>query len=102
LLPSLVVYAALSTGLVSVALLSVCGGLCFDSLSANPWHYCATFILNWVHYSAVSRINPAGNKPSPSVLGLAAGAAAPLLTMLLLLNAEKQPLLVGFRSTNGW
>src|ERR1041385_2275434 len=36
LLPPLVVYAALSAGLPTVTLVSVAGGLFFDSLSANP------------------------------------------------------------------
>src|SRR5688572_32055250 len=36
LLPSLMVYASLCAGLTTVALLSVFGGLLFDSLSANP------------------------------------------------------------------
>ena len=30
------VYAGLSTGITTVALLALCGGLWFDSLSANP------------------------------------------------------------------
>src|SRR5579863_2704858 len=36
LLPSLVVYAALVSHLPTVCLLSIFGGLCFDSFSANP------------------------------------------------------------------
>ena len=36
LLPPLIVYASLSTDLVTLALLAVLGGLWFDSLSANP------------------------------------------------------------------
>ena len=36
LLPALVVYAALSAGLPTVTMVSVLGGLFFDSLSANP------------------------------------------------------------------
>src|SRR5438128_2521879 len=36
LLPGLIVYASLSTGLLTLALLSLCGGLWYDSLSANP------------------------------------------------------------------
>src|SRR5262245_66503989 len=36
LLPSLVVYASLSSGVTTLALLAVCGGLWFDSVSANP------------------------------------------------------------------
>jgi len=36
LLPALMVYAALYTGLANVAGLAVLGGLWFDGLSANP------------------------------------------------------------------
>ena len=36
LLPALVVYAALSAGMPTITLVSVLGGLFFDSLSANP------------------------------------------------------------------
>src|SRR5690349_6215168 len=36
LLPSLMVYASLNAGLGTIASLAVCGGLWFDSLSANP------------------------------------------------------------------
>ncbi|NWG52455.1 MAG: hypothetical protein HXY28_01935, partial [Hydrogenophilaceae bacterium] len=37
LLPALMVYAGLSTGPYMITLLAVCGGLLFDSLSANPF-----------------------------------------------------------------
>src|SRR5215471_21793162 len=36
LLPALMVYTALRASLVTVCLLALFGGLCFDSLSANP------------------------------------------------------------------
>ena len=36
LLPALMVYAGLFSGITTVTLLAVCGGLWFDSLSANP------------------------------------------------------------------
>jgi hypothetical protein len=36
LLPALMVYAGLHKGLGTVALTAICGGLWFDSLSANP------------------------------------------------------------------
>src|SRR5712692_6667488 len=36
LLPGLMVYASLSTGVTTVALLALLGGLWFDSLSSNP------------------------------------------------------------------
>ena len=36
LLPGLIVYTGLSCGPITLAMVSVCGGLWFDSLSANP------------------------------------------------------------------
>ena len=36
LLPALMVYTALTNGIVTIVLLAVCGGLWFDSLSLNP------------------------------------------------------------------
>ncbi len=36
LLPALMVYTALTNGIATIALLAVCGGLWFDSLSLNP------------------------------------------------------------------
>src|SRR5256885_8156583 len=36
LLPALMVYASLQTGIVTVSLLAMLGGLWFDTLSANP------------------------------------------------------------------
>src|SRR5579872_7574408 len=36
LLPALMVYASLSSGLFTITALAIFGGLCFDSLSANP------------------------------------------------------------------
>ena len=93
LLPSLIVYASLSAGLVTVALLSVCGGLWFDSLSANPLGVSVLplFLIGFIihrYHGLILR----DQTFAQLVLGLAAGAAAPLLTMLLLLNTERQPL----------
>src|SRR5216110_373529 len=36
LLPALMVYTSLTTGLITIMLVAICGGLFFDSLSANP------------------------------------------------------------------
>jgi len=36
LLPALMVYATLTAGMPTIAALALCGGLWFDSLSANP------------------------------------------------------------------
>jgi len=97
LLPSLVVYASLSTGLVTVGLVAVCGGLWFDSLSANPLGISVLplFLIGFViqrYRGLILREQTFAQL----VLGLAAGAGAPVLTLLLLLNAEMQPLIAWF------
>jgi len=49
LLPALIVYASLTSRLATVALLAVCGGLWFDSLSANPLgiSILPLFVVGW-------------------------------------------------------
>ena len=97
LLPCLVVYASLSTGLITVALLAVCGGLFFDSLSANPLGISVLplFLIGFViqHYRGLILREQTF---AQWVLGLAAAAGAPLLTVLLLLNTDTPPLLGWF------
>jgi hypothetical protein len=102
LLPALMVYAALCTGLPSIALLAVGGGLCFDSLSANPLgaSILPLFALGLGIYwrrELILRDQPYAQ----FVLGLAASAALPLLTVLLLLTAGHRPLL-GWGSLWQW
>lgn len=94
LLPPLMVYAALSVGITTMTLLAVCAGLWFDSLSANPLgvtvlplfaiglaiHLKRDLILRDQTFARV-------------VLGLGASAAAPVLTLLLLLTMGRSPLL---------
>ena len=97
LLPSLVVYTSLSAGLVTVAILAMCGGLWFDSLSSNPLGvsvlplFAIGFLIQ-IYRGLILREQAFAQL----VLGLSASAAAPLLTLLLLLNAETQPLLGWF------
>lgn len=102
LLPALVVYVSLTGGATSLALLSLWGGLWFDSLSANPLgasvlplfvsglivHQCRELILREQIYAQF-------------VLGLGASALTPLLTVVLLLNLGEQPLL-GWGSLWQW
>lgn len=93
-LPALMVYAGLRSGMVTLTLLAVAGGLWFDSLSANPpgvsivpllavgllIHRQRTLILRDLPYAQF-------------ILGVLAGALAPLLTMILLLSLGQEPLL---------
>jgi rod shape-determining protein MreD len=102
LLPALMAYTALSGGLSTVVLLSVCGGVWFDALSANPLgttmvplfvvgaaiHYYRGLILReqWV-----ARIATA----------FAACGAVPVMTVMILLTVGQEPLL-GYGSLWQW
>src|SRR5882672_7671982 len=102
LLPALMVYAALNADIVTVSLLAVLGGLWLDSLSANPLgvsilplmvagfpiHLRRDLILRGLPFAQL-------------VLGAAASAFVPALTMLILLNGGKQPL-IGWGSLWQW
>lgn len=102
LLPALMIYAALNTNIIVVSLLAVLGGLGFDSLSANPLGlsilplFAVGFPIYW-RRDLILR----GLPFAQFVLGGAASAVAPLLALLLLLTAGKQPLL-GWGSLWQW
>jgi len=94
LLPPLMVYAALCTGLTTVALLALCGGLWFDSLSANPrgvtvFPLFAIGLAIYLKRDLILR----DQTFAQLVLGMGASAAAPALTLLLLLTMGHTPLL---------
>jgi rod shape-determining protein MreD len=93
LLPALLVYAALTNSLVTVAVLAVTAGVALDTLSANPigvsvlplfavgfgLHLRQQLILRDQTYAQFW-------------LGLGAGVAIPLLTLLLLWTGSDQPI----------
>jgi cell shape-determining protein MreD len=94
LLPPLMVYASLCTGITTVALLAVCGGLWFDSLSANPLGVSilplfAIGLAIHLKHELILR----DQTFAQLVLGLGASAAAPVLTLLLLLSMGRNPML---------
>jgi len=98
LLPPLMVYAALSTGLGTVCLVAVLGGLWFDSLSANPLGIsviplCVVALAIYSQRELILR----EQMFAQFVLGLAASAATPVMTLLLLLTTGHKPL-VGWGS----
>ena len=102
LLPALMVYAGLRAGPPLIVLLAVWGGLCFDSLSANPFgvSLLPLFAVGFAVYlrrDLILRDQPYAQ----FVLGFAASAVAPLLTVLLLLTAGHSPLL-GWGSLWQW
>jgi hypothetical protein len=102
LLPPLMVYAAISTNLTTVSLLAVAGGLWTDALSANRLgvsvlplfsiglvlHRWREVLLRELTYAQVA-------------LGLLASAAAPLLTLFLLMSTGEHPL-IGWGSLWQW
>ena len=102
LLPALVVYASLATNLATVTLLCVLGGLFFDTLSANPLGVSVLplFVAGVAIYSQRELILR-DQLFAQCVLGLAASALVPLLTVLLLLTLGRSPL-IGWGSIWQW
>jgi cell shape-determining protein MreD len=102
LLPALMIWAALNTGIVTVSLLAVLGGLWFDVLSANPLGvsilplFAVGFVIHLQHDLILREVPFA-----QFVLGAAASAVVPVLTVLLLLSGGQQPLL-GWGSLWQW
>jgi cell shape-determining protein MreD len=94
LLPPLMVYASLYTGITTVTLLAFCGGLWFDSLSANPLGVTVLplFTIGLIIHLERELILR-DQTLAQVVLGLAASAVAPAMTLLLLLTMGHTPLL---------
>jgi rod shape-determining protein MreD len=102
LLPAIMVYAALNANISVVALLAVFGGLWFDSLSANPLGVTILPLLVvgfaiYLRRDLILRELPFAQ----IILGAAASAIVPALTILLLLTGAQQPLL-GWGSLWQW
>jgi rod shape-determining protein MreD len=102
LLPALMVCAALNTEIVTVALLAVFGGLCFDALSANPLG--VTILPLFIIGFAINSRRDLILRELPFAqlfLGTVASAAVPAVTVLFLLTGGKEPLL-GWGSLWQW
>ena len=102
LLPALIVYASLSTSLVSMALVAVLGGLFFDTLSLNPLGVTVLplFVAGFaIHLQRELILRH--QLFAQFVLGLAASAVVPVLTVLLLMTMGQTPLL-GWGSLWQW
>jgi rod shape-determining protein MreD len=102
LLPVLMVYAALSTDIMTISLLAIFGGLWFDALSANPTgvSILPLFAVGFVIYlrrELILRESPFAQ----FVLGAIASAVTPVLSVLLLLTGGQEPLL-GWGSIWQW
>jgi rod shape-determining protein MreD len=94
LLPVLMVYCGLSTGLGTLALTAVLGGLWFDALSSNPLGisvvplFCVGFAIHQTR-ELILRDQPYARL----ILGMAASAAVPLLSVLLMWGGGYKPLI---------
>lgn len=102
LLPAIMVYAALNANLAIVAALAIFGGLTFDSLSENPFgiSILPLFAVGFVIFSQRELILRELSF-AQLVLGAVASAVVPVLTILFLLTAGKEPLL-GWGSLWQW
>ncbi len=94
LLPAIIVYAALSSDIVTTSLVAVLGGLWLDTLSANPLgiSILPLFAMGFLIYPRRGLIVADQFYPR-FVLGFAASFMVPLLTLLLLLSMHRTPLL---------
>lgn len=94
LLPALMVYATLTSGLPTVAALALCGGLWFDSLSANPL---GISVLPLAGIGCVLSLRRdlllRDQMFAQFVLGLLASFAAPTTTLLFMLTVGINPLI---------
>lgn len=102
LLPALMVYTSLSSGIIMVALLALFGGLCLDTFSANPLGISvlpllAIGVLIYQKRELILR----DQIYAQLLLGLGASAAAPMLTLLSLWGAGQSPV-IGWGSLWQW
>ena len=102
LLPALMVYCGLSTGLTTLCLTAVLGGLWLDSFSSNPLGISVLpyFLVGFSVYRTrelILRDQPYARL----LLGFAACVLTPFLTVLLLLGGGYRPL-IGWGSLWQW
>ena len=94
LLPALVVYASLTAGISTVALVATLGGFWFDSLSANPLGISVLPLLAvGVAIFSQRELILRNQTFARLVLGLMASVFVPILTLVLLLTTSHRPLL---------
>ena len=90
LLPALMVYAALSGGILTVSLLAFLGGLLFDSISVNPLGVSVLpLVLVGMAIYGGRDLLLREQRFAQVVLGL---AAVPLLTLIFLMTTGHKPL----------
>ncbi len=94
LLPPLMIYASFTCDIVGIALVAVLGGLWMDTLSANPLgvSILPLFLVGFLIFPRRGLILR-DQQYARFVLGLAASAFVPLLTLLTMLSMRRSPLL---------
>ena len=102
LLPSLMIYAGLTSNIVPLTLLATLGGLWVDSLSANPLgaSVLPLFLIGFIvqrYRGLILR----DQRFAQFMLGLGASAAAPIATLLIVLNVHGRPV-IGWFSLVQW
>jgi rod shape-determining protein MreD len=95
LLPALMVFAALTSDIITVVLLAIFGGLIFDSLSLNPLgvSILPLFLIGFVIYrerELLLREHPFAQ----FIMGAVASVIHPIMTLFFLMNAA----LLGWKS----
>ncbi len=92
LLPALIVYAALTHGILFVAGMAFCSGLFCDALSANPLgiSILPLFLVGMFIY-LFRNLLLRERTYAQFVLGITAGVMVPLLTLLALFTASEHP-----------
>jgi hypothetical protein len=94
LLPALIVYAGLRASLITVSLVAFFGGLCFDSLSANPLGISVLpLFVNGLGIYALRDLILREQPFAQWTLGLIASASVPVLTLASLLTIGHSPVL---------
>jgi len=102
LLPSLMIYAGLTSGITSLTVLATLAGLWLDSLSANPLgaSILPLFLIGFIvqrYRGLILR----DQRFAQFMLGLGASAAAPVATLLIVLNVHGRPV-IGWFSLWQW
>lgn len=102
LLPGLIVFASLSSGLLTTSTAAIAGGLWFDSLSANPLGVSVLpLLLVGVLVHSQRELILRDQFFAQLVLGMAASGLVPVLTLLLILTRGEPPL-IGWGSLWQW
>lgn len=103
LLPGLVVYATLTSGLSLGTLTAVLGGLWYDAFSNNPLGFSIVpLFLTALIIERYRGLILQDQNYAQFMIGLAASAACPIVVLLLLLNNTSRLPLVGWASVWQW